>query len=146
MNPSWQILTQWRMGAARIAIPAPSIKGCPNGSAVSREVRERSEGFFEFRPGFLYPALWRTEEPSPIYGYQKDSDDGLPRKSCRPARAGRERAEAGREAWGEFGKRFDRIPAPAGRQAGWRAVLERNRMSEGYGPAEAKDLVRLAAS
>jgi DNA-binding PadR family transcriptional regulator len=145
MEPRKKILKQLKMGTTEILILAILSKGDRYGYDISRDIRERSEGFFEFKQGFLYPTLRRMEEAGLITGYWKDSASGGPdRKYYRLTRQGRARLEASLEAWGEFRKRFDRFLAPA--KNSWQAVLEQNLVNEGYSPAEAKDLVRLAAS
>ena len=114
MEPRKKILKQLKMGTTEILILAILTKGDRYGYDISRDVKERSEGFFEFKQGFLYPTLRRMEEAKLITGYWKDSASGGPdRKYYRLTRAGRARLEASLEAWGDFSKRFNKMLAMA---------------------------------
>ena len=114
MEPRKKILKQLKMGTTEILILAILTKGDRYGYDISRDVKERSEGFFEFKQGFLYPTLRRMEEAKLISGYWKDSASGGPdRKYYRLSRAGRARLEASLEAWADFSKRFNKMLAMA---------------------------------
>ena len=79
------------------------------GYEITREVYERSDGFFEFKQGFLYPALRRMEQEDLIGGYWRRSDIGGPdRKYYRLTSKGGIRLNAFVEAWAEFGSQLDR--------------------------------------
>jgi DNA-binding PadR family transcriptional regulator len=114
MEPRKKILKQLKMGTTEILILAILTKGDRYGYDISRDVKERSEGFFEFKQGFLYPTLRRMEEAKLITGYWKDSASGGPdRKYYRLTRQGRARLEASLEAWADFSKRFNKMLAIA---------------------------------
>ncbi len=114
MEPRKKILKQLKMGTTEILILAILTKGDRYGYDISRDVKERSEGFFEFKQGFLYPTLRRMEEAKLITGYWKDSASGGPdRKYYRLSRPGRARLEASLEAWNDFSRRFNKMLAIA---------------------------------
>jgi DNA-binding PadR family transcriptional regulator len=110
MEPRKKILKQLKMGTTEILILAILTKGDRYGYDISREVKDRSEGFFEFKQGFLYPTLRRMENSKLISGYWKDSASGGPdRKYYRLARPGRVRLDASLDAWTDFSKRFNKM-------------------------------------
>ena len=147
MEPTKRILKQLKMGTTEILILATLTKGDRYGYDISRAVKERSDGFFEFKQGFLYPTLRRMEDARLISGYWRDSASGGPdRKYYRLAKAGRDKLKASLDAWSDFSRHFNKMLAVTPRGGSWQAVLERNLVDEGYSPAEAKDLVQLAAS
>jgi DNA-binding PadR family transcriptional regulator len=114
MEPRKKILKQLKMGTTEILILAILTKGDRYGYDISRDVKERSEGFFEFKQGFLYPTLRRMEGSKLITGYWKDSASGGPdRKYYRLTRQGRGRLEASISAWSDFSKRFNKMLAIA---------------------------------
>ena len=79
------------------------------GYEITREVHERSDGFFEFKQGFLYPALRRMEQAGLIGGYWRRSDaSGPDRKYYRLTSTGETRLNAFVEAWAEFASQLDR--------------------------------------
>ena len=112
--PRPSLLRQLKMGTTEILILAILSKGERYGYDISRSVKERSDGFFEFKQGFLYPTLRRMEEAKLITGYWRDSVSGAPdRKYYRLTRLGRERLRASLEGWTDFSKRFDKMLAVA---------------------------------
>jgi DNA-binding PadR family transcriptional regulator len=114
METKRKILKQLKMGTTEILILAILTKGDRYGYDISRDVKERSDGFFEFKQGFLYPTLRRMEEAKLISGYWRDSASGGPdRKYYKLTKAGRGKLEASLEAWSEFSKRFNKMLAVA---------------------------------
>ena len=105
-----KILKQLKMGTTEILILTVLTQGERYGYEISREVFERSHGFFEFKQGFLYPTLRRMEEDKLIHGYWKDSSAGGPnRRYYRLTRQGRSRLDASVAAWSEFSRSFNRM-------------------------------------
>ncbi len=110
MEPRKKILKQLKMGTTEILILAILTKGDRYGYDISRDVKERSEGFFEFKQGFLYPTLRRMEDAKLISGYWRDSASGGPdRKYYKLTRGGRQRLDQSLEAWAEFSRRFNKM-------------------------------------
>jgi len=107
-------LKQLKMGTTEILILAILTKGDRYGYDISRDVKDRSEGFFEFKQGFLYPTLRRMEEGRYISGYWRDSASGGPdRKYYKLTRQGRVKLESCLETWSDFSKRFNKMLAMA---------------------------------
>jgi len=114
MEPRKKILKQLKMGTTEILILAILTKGDRYGYDISRDVKDRSEGFFEFKQGFLYPTLRRMEDSKLINGYWRDSASGGPdRKYYKLTRQGRDRLKASLDAWADFSKRFNKMLAMA---------------------------------
>ena len=112
MNDSKKILKQLKMGTTEILILAVLTQGDRYGYQISKEVLERSDGFFEFKQGFLYPTLRRMEQSKFVTGYWKNSASGGPnRKYYRLTRQGRTRLQASLDAWSSFSSHFGRILA-----------------------------------
>ena len=98
------------MGTTEILILAILTKGDRYGYDISRDVKERSDGFFEFKQGFLYPTLRRMEDNKLISGYWRDSASGGPdRKYYKLTKQGRGRLDESLAAWNDFSKRFSKM-------------------------------------
>jgi PadR family transcriptional regulator PadR len=116
MQDHRKILKQLKMGTTEILILAALTHGDRYGYGISREVFERSNGFFEFKQGFLYPTLRRMEESGLVQSYWKDSVAGGPnRKYYRLTRQGRFRLKRREAAWTEFSHKFNHMLAAAKR-------------------------------
>ena len=50
------------------------------GYQIVKEIRERSDGYFRFKEGTLYPALHRLEASGLIEGQWKETSTGAPRR------------------------------------------------------------------
>lgn len=112
--PRPSLLRQLKMGTTEILILAILSRADRSGYEISRAVKDRSQGFFEFKQGFLYPTLRRMEEAKLIAGYRKDSANGGPdRKYYRLTRQGRARLEASLKAWRDFSKHSGKVRAVA---------------------------------
>jgi DNA-binding PadR family transcriptional regulator len=110
MSAAKHILKQLKMGTTEILVLAILTQGDRYGYEISKEVFKRSKGFFEFKQGFLYPALNRMERASLIDSYWQKSESGGPsRKYYRLTPAGRKRLQASTEAWALFSKEFNRM-------------------------------------
>ena len=116
MRDQQRILKQLKMGTTEILVLAALTRGDHYGYEISREVFDRSEGFFEFKQGFLYPTLRRMEESGLVQSYWKDSVAGGPdRKYYHLTRRGRSRLKTSEAAWTEFSHRFNHMLAAAKR-------------------------------
>ncbi len=112
MDDKRKILKQMKMGTTEFLVLVVLNEKDRYGYEIAREVHDRSEGFFEFKQGFLYPALRRMEQTNSIRGYWRRSDTGGPnRKYYRLTSKGQLRLGAFVEAWGEFGDQLDRLLA-----------------------------------
>ena len=60
-----------------------------HGYQIALEIEERSDGYFQFRHGTLYPILHRLEKEGLIAGDWSDPGEGRPRKQYGLTEAGR---------------------------------------------------------
>ncbi len=110
MSAVKHILKQLKMGTTEILVLAILTRGDRYGYEISKEVSKRSRGFFEFKQGFLYPALSRMERGSLVDSYWRESGGAGPdRKYYRLTPAGRKRLQASTDAWARFSKEFNRM-------------------------------------
>lgn len=110
MDDKKRILKQFKMGTTEILTLVILTQGDQYGYEISREVVDRSAGYFELKQGFLYPTLRRMEGAKLIQGYWKDSSSGGPsRRYYRLTRKGKAHLQGSIEAWSEFSRRFNRI-------------------------------------
>jgi len=72
------------------------------GYAITQEVLQRSEGYFELKEGSLYPALHRMESQGWLESYWLDTEDGRRRKYYRLTALGATVCVAKRAEWERF--------------------------------------------
>lgn len=115
MEEKRKILKQMKMGTTEFLVLVVLNEKDRYGYEIAREVHDRSDGFFAFKQGFLYPALRRMEQRKLIRGYWTRSDTGGPnRKYYQLMSRGELRLGAFVEAWEEFGGQLERLLATAG--------------------------------
>ncbi len=74
-----------------------------HGYEMAKEVERRSEGYFAFKHGTLYPILHRLERQGLIRGrWSKPEKGERARKAYELTRAGRRYRESNTAAWREF--------------------------------------------
>ena len=76
------------------------------GYQLSKELRRRSMGYFEFKEGTLYPALHRMEKAGLIRGQWEVVEEGPSRKYYHLTDKGREELIRSREEWATFAERL----------------------------------------
>ena len=105
-----KILKQMKMGTTEFLVLVVLNEKDRYGYEITREIHDRSDGFFEFKQGFLYPALRRMEGEELITGYWRRSDSGGPdRKYYKLTAEGVTRLGAFIEAWSDFSSQIDRL-------------------------------------
>ncbi len=73
------------------------------GLEIIAEAKSRTDGYFDFKEGSLYPALHRLEKARSVEAEFAPSDTGGPRRRYyRLTAAGREQLAVKREAWERF--------------------------------------------
>ena len=73
------------------------------GLEIIAEAKERTDGYFDFKEGSLYPALHRLAKAHLVEAEFAPSDTGGPRRRYyRLTDAGREQLAVKREAWERF--------------------------------------------
>lgn len=79
------------------------LDGPMHGYELAKEVERRSDGFFAFKHGTLYPILHRLERQGLLKGRWSQAKDGeRPKKAYELTRAGRRYQETNMVAWREF--------------------------------------------
>ena len=76
------------------------------GYQLSKELRRRSKGYFEFKEGTLYPALHRLEQEGLVSGQWEVVEEGPSRKYYHLTDKGREELSRSRQEWTTFADRL----------------------------------------
>jgi PadR family transcriptional regulator PadR len=76
------------------------------GYQLSKELRRRSQGYFEFKEGTLYPALHRLEQEGLVHGQWEVVEEGPSRKYYHLTDKGREELARSRQEWTTFADRL----------------------------------------
>jgi DNA-binding PadR family transcriptional regulator len=109
MEDRKRILKQLKMGTTEVLILAVLSRGDQYGYEITRQVHQRSSGYFDLQQGFLYPTLQRMERESLVRSYWRGSESGGPRRRYyHLTRRGKNRLDASLDAWGDFHRRFSR--------------------------------------
>ena len=77
-------------------------EGPKYGLEVIKEAQQRTQGYFEFKEGSLYPALHRLEKARQIEGYFGESDVGPRRRYYRITPKGQQTLESKQSQWERF--------------------------------------------
>jgi PadR family transcriptional regulator PadR len=85
------------------------------GYQIIKELERRSQGYFKFKEGTLYPALHRLENAGLILGKWQMLSNGRPRRYYHITVKGRSRLAAERVQWRDFLNAMNLIFQPAGR-------------------------------
>jgi DNA-binding PadR family transcriptional regulator len=72
------------------------------GYQIIRELETRSQGYFKFKEGTLYPVLHRLEKEGLVGGEWRTLDSGRQRKYYRITKKGRSAMVEIRSQWREF--------------------------------------------
>ena len=72
------------------------------GYQIIKELEARSQGYFKFKEGTLYPALHRLENAGLILGKWHILTNGRPRRYYHITAKGRSKLEAERIQWQDF--------------------------------------------
>jgi DNA-binding PadR family transcriptional regulator len=83
--------------------------GAKHGYQLALEIEERSDGYFRFNHGTLYPILHKLEKDGLIRGVWTDGGRARRRKSYSLTAKGRRRHADQIAAWGRFIERFAEI-------------------------------------
>ncbi len=90
ISPEWT--AELKRGSIQLCLLALLAKEETYGFEILRELRERSNGFFDLKEGTLYPALRRLEERGFVESHWKEpgpGEGGMPRKYYRLTSRGR---------------------------------------------------------
>ncbi len=83
------------------------------GYQIIKELERRSQGYFKFKEGTLYPALYRLEKADLIIGKWQMLATGRPRRYYHITAKGHTRLAAERTHWKDFLKAMNLIFQPA---------------------------------
>jgi len=83
------------------------------GYQIIRELKKRSQGYFEFKEGTLYPALHRLEKSGLVAGKWEMLANGRPRRYYHLTAKGRARLTDERTKWLDFLNAMNLIFQPA---------------------------------
>ena len=83
------------------------------GYQIIKELEKRSQGYFKFKEGTLYPALHRLEKAGLLLGKWQTLDNGRPRRYYHITEKGLERMTMERLHWQDFLKAMRLIIQPA---------------------------------
>jgi DNA-binding PadR family transcriptional regulator len=83
--------------------------GKKHGYQLALELEERSDGFFRFNHGTLYPILHKLEKDGLIRGAWSDEGQRGKRKSYSLTAKGRRYSTDQAKSWGRFIKQFSKI-------------------------------------
>ena len=72
------------------------------GYQIIKELEQRSQGFFKFKEGTLYPALHRLEKAGLILGKWQLLSNGRPRRYYHITAKGRTKLAVERTQWQDF--------------------------------------------
>src|SRR2546428_11681249 len=81
VSPEWT--AELKKGSIQLCLLALLAKGEKYGFQILRELRDKSNGFFDLKEGTLYPALRRLEERGVVQSRGEGAGSGLPRKYYR---------------------------------------------------------------
>jgi len=83
------------------------------GYQIIKELEARSQGYFKFKEGTLYPALHRLEKAGLILGKWQLLSNGRPRRYYHITAKGRSKLAADSIQWQDFLKAMNLIFQPA---------------------------------
>jgi len=107
-----------RKGSVRALILSLLQEEPMYGYQLSKELQRRSQGFFEFKEGTLYPALHRLEQEGLLRGEWEVVEEGPSRKYYHLTDKGRDELDRSRQEWTTFA---DQLLALLGKPATGRA-------------------------
>src|SRR4051794_3181270 len=91
-------------------------RGARHGYAIIEELRDRSDGAFEFPEGTIYPALHRLERDG-LVASRWQSGDGRRRRTYALTARGRRALGDQRGAWRRFAQTVDAVVGDGGAAA-----------------------------
>ncbi len=90
ISPEWT--AELKRGSIQLCLLALLAKDEKYGFQIQRELKDKSNGFFDLKEGTLYPALRRLEERGFVESHWKEPgprEGGMPRKYYRLTDRGR---------------------------------------------------------
>ena len=110
ISPEWT--AELKRGSIQLCLLALLARQEKSGFQILRELRERSNGFFDLKEGTLYPALRRLEERGFVESHWKEpgpGEGGMPRKYYRLTGRGRTALSEAVAIWDEMTAGAERL-------------------------------------
>ena len=107
-----------RKGSVRALVLSLLAEQPMYGYKLCKELQRRSQGYFEFKEGTLYPALHRMERDGLLRGQWQVVQDGPSRKYYHLTDRGREELARSQQEWRAFA---DKLLSVLGRPEGLEA-------------------------
>ncbi len=110
ISPEWT--AELKRGSIQLCLLALLAKEEKYGFQILRELRERSNGFFDLKEGTLYPALRRLEERGFVQSHWKEpgrGEGGMPRKYYRLTDRGRNALSEALAVWRQMTAGAERV-------------------------------------
>ncbi len=108
-----EISSEWtaelKKGSIQLCLLALLTKEEKYGFQILRELREKSDGFFDLKEGTLYPALRRLEERGFVESRWQEPESGMPRKYYRLTDRGRVALREALAIWDRMAKGAERV-------------------------------------
>ena len=114
MNPERNL---WR-GSARVLIISLLQEQPMYGYQLSKDLRRRSKGYFEFKEGTLYPALHRLEKEGLLRSRWQVVEEGPSRKYYHLTDKGRKELQRLQGDWVAFTERLLALLGASGGESG----------------------------
>lgn len=84
------------------------------GLQIIQEAQSRTDGYFDFKEGSLYPALYRLEQAGHLQTEAREPGrNGLPRKYYRLTERGLALLKTRRQEWATFTNAMQAVKGPA---------------------------------
>ena len=84
------------------------------GYEIIQELERRSQGYFTFKEGLLYPALHALEADGLVASYWQDTPQGRRRRYYQLTESGKAALDPAVEEWTTFSKNLLALLRPAG--------------------------------
>jgi len=97
MEHDWS--AEFKKGGVQLCIIALLSKGKKYGFQIIKELREKTDGYFDLKEGTLYPALHRLEKRGYLKSQWVTEKDRPPRKYYVLTKAGKEVLKSASSEW-----------------------------------------------
>lgn len=95
--PEW--VAELKKGSIQLVLLAMLQDEPKYGFQIIRELRDRTDGFYDLKEGTLYPALRRLEEKGYLEGAWQTEEAGGPKKYYHITEPGRKALEEATKVW-----------------------------------------------
>jgi PadR family transcriptional regulator PadR len=100
---------EFKKGGVQLSIMAILSKGKKYGFQIIKELREKSNGYFDLKEGTLYPALHRLEKRGYLKSEWVTEKDNPPRKYYVLTKAGKDVLKSARSEWKQMVDSMDKV-------------------------------------